>query len=209
MSHVTYEFNYMNESYIWMSHVTDVILHAFDDGCTWLIHMWHDSFICDVARIWWLVATLSYVMLHAYDDVATLSYVLLRVVLLLANSRTSDMTHSQVWHDSFLCVTWLIHMCDVLLQAMLLPPTNACVLAVCCSVCVAVIIHMCDMLLQVMLLPPTKSHLWHDTKKPCRNFNTLQHTTPHCNTPKHMRHDTKEPCHKCNTLQHTATWLFR
>jgi len=42
------------------------------------------------------VATLSYVMLHAYDDVATLSYVLLRVVLLLANSRTSDMTHSQV-----------------------------------------------------------------------------------------------------------------
>jgi len=23
------------------------------------------------------------------------------------------MTHSYVWHDSFICVTWLIHMCDV------------------------------------------------------------------------------------------------
>jgi len=24
-----------------------------------------------------------------------------------------DMTHSYVWHDSFICVTWLIHMCDM------------------------------------------------------------------------------------------------
>jgi len=23
-----------------------------------------------------------------------------------------DMTHSYVWHDSFICVTWLIHVCD-------------------------------------------------------------------------------------------------
>ena len=24
-----------------------------------------------------------------------------------------DMTRSYVWHDSFICVTWLIHMCDM------------------------------------------------------------------------------------------------
>ena len=24
-----------------------------------------------------------------------------------------DMTHPYVWHDSYICVTWLIHMCDV------------------------------------------------------------------------------------------------
>ena len=24
-----------------------------------------------------------------------------------------DMTHSYVWHDSFICVTWLVHMCDM------------------------------------------------------------------------------------------------
>jgi len=23
------------------------------------------------------------------------------------------MTHSYMWHDSFICVTWLIHMCDI------------------------------------------------------------------------------------------------
>jgi len=25
-----------------------------------------------------------------------------------------DMTHSYVWHDSFICVTWLIRMCDII-----------------------------------------------------------------------------------------------
>jgi len=24
-----------------------------------------------------------------------------------------DVTHSYMWHDSFICVTWLIHMCDI------------------------------------------------------------------------------------------------
>jgi len=24
-----------------------------------------------------------------------------------------DMTHSDVWHDSFICATWLLHMCDM------------------------------------------------------------------------------------------------
>jgi len=24
-----------------------------------------------------------------------------------------DMSHSYVWHDSFICVTWFIHMCDM------------------------------------------------------------------------------------------------
>jgi len=28
-------------------------------------------------------------------------------------TRTWAMTHSYVWHDSFICVTWLIHMCDM------------------------------------------------------------------------------------------------
>ena len=45
---------------------------------TWLIHVWHDSFIC----VTWLI-------------------------------HVCDMTHSYVWHDSFICVTWLIHICDV------------------------------------------------------------------------------------------------
>jgi len=51
MSHVTYEWvmSRMNEScHVWMSHVTysyQVTLHV-----TWLIHTWHDAFICDTTH---------------------------------------------------------------------------------------------------------------------------------------------------------------
>ena len=35
----------------------------------------------------------------------------------LSNSASAcyvcDMTHSYVWRDSFICVTWLLHMCDM------------------------------------------------------------------------------------------------
>jgi len=47
-----------------------------------------------------------------------------------------DMTHSYVWHDSFRCVTWLIHMCDM---------THSHVTR---------LTHMCDM---------THSYVWHDS----------------------------------------------
>jgi len=29
-----------------------------------------------------------------------------------SNECMCDMTHSYVWHDLFICVTWIIHMCD-------------------------------------------------------------------------------------------------
>jgi len=32
---------------------------------------------------------------------------------LTSEVRVCDMTHSYMWHDSFICVTWLIHMCDM------------------------------------------------------------------------------------------------
>ena len=54
-----------------------------------------------------------------------------------------DITHSYVQYDSFICVTWLIHMCDM---------THSYVCAMPCSstrhdsfMCVTWLIHMCDM----------------------------------------------------------------
>ena len=37
----------------------------------------------------------------------------MRVTCLMTYSYSWDMTHSYVWHDSFICVPWLIHICDM------------------------------------------------------------------------------------------------
>jgi len=55
-----------------------------------------------------------------------------------------DMTHSYVWHDSFICETWLIHMCDM---------THSYVWHD-SFICVTWLIHMWDM---------THSCVWHDS----------------------------------------------
>jgi len=58
--------------------------------------------------------------------------------------RMCDMTHSYVWHDSFVCVAWLIRMCDM---------TNWYVWHD-SFVCVAWLIRMCGL---------THSYVWHDS----------------------------------------------
>ena len=81
-----------------------------------------------------------------------------------------DVTHI------FMCVTWLIHMCDM---------TYGCghVISRKESSCVCVL-KGCDM---------THSYIPYAT-----HCNTLQHTATHCNTLQHT-------ATHCNTLQHTAT----
>ena len=113
--------------HIWMSHVThmNASYHTYDCiGC------WgHDSikaFICDMCHhlmrsyvtrfIWWyeLCDVTNYVMsrtmlwyeLH-YDS----SQHQMRSHVSISPIRTCDMTHSYVRCD--ICVTWLVHMCDM------------------------------------------------------------------------------------------------
>ena len=86
------------------------------------------------------------------------------------------MTHSCVWHDPFICVTWPIHMCDmthscdtwlihVWYDPLIRDRTHSCVTWLIYSraahrtsrqcftfVCVTWLIHMCDM---------THSYVWH------------------------------------------------
>jgi len=68
-----------------------------------------------------------------------------------------DMTHSYVWHDSFICVTWRIHMCDMT-HSYVWQDSFACVTHSCAwhdtLICVTWPIHMCDM---------THSYVWHDS----------------------------------------------
>ena len=63
-----------------------------------------------------------------------------------------DMTHSYVWHDSFICVTWLIHMCDM---------THSCVWYD-SFICEIWLIHMCDMSHSHERLDPRIWYPWND-----------------------------------------------
>ena len=61
-----------------------------------------------------------------------------------------DITHAYLWHDSFLCVTWLIHMCDM---SHMCDTTNSYVWHDSFT-CMTRLICMCDM---------TPSYLCHDS----------------------------------------------
>ena len=54
------------------------------------------------------------------------------------------MPHSYVWHDSFICSTWLIHMCDM---------THSCV-SYEAFICETWLIYVCDM---------NHAYVWHDS----------------------------------------------
>ena len=88
----------------------------------WLVHMSHESFICETWRIHIRDVTHSYVrhdscicatwLVHMWD--MTHSYV--RHDSFICETRLIhmwDMTHAYVTHDSFICETWLIHMWDM------------------------------------------------------------------------------------------------
>jgi len=102
---------------------------------------------------------------------------------------TSDMTHSYVWHDSFICVTWLIHTCDMTHSHVwfLLVHVNSLKHFVDHSTETSRYEALCDMI----------NSLQHAATR----CNTLLHTATHCNTLQHT-------ATHCNTLQHTLCWPF-
>jgi len=142
----------------WLTHVCDVTrlyVWCVSPMCeTWLIYMWDDSSICvSRAALYWIFWNLIN-RVHCKVEIAIL-----------------NVWRSDVWHDSFIRVTWLIHMCDMThpLRLHPTPSTEVTWLFHTCVTwlihmwrdlftCVAWLIHMCDM------THPTCLHPTHSTK---------------------------------------------
>jgi len=134
----------------WLTHMRDMS-HAYvwRDSCrcvTWLVH------VCDVTRLC-NITLFNKELPHARHDSCTCVTCLTRV---------RDMTHVYEWRDSFICVTWQVHVCDVirlcditLCNKELLHVRHDWGTCVTCLTRVRDMTHvMCDM---------TRSYVWHDS----------------------------------------------
>ena len=105
--------------------------------------VWHDSFIC----VAWLIhmCDMTRYSRHTHEWMMCVYRTMLRVHgMMLRVYRIIVRSHLHVWHDSFICVTWLIHMCDM---------THSYVWHD-SFIRVTWLIHMCDM---------TRSYVWYDS----------------------------------------------
>jgi len=64
--------------------------YVWHDSFASIIHLWHGSSICDMTHPYMTR------LIHRWND-SSIRYILIHM---------RDMTHSYVWHDSFICVTW-------------------------------------------------------------------------------------------------------
>jgi len=158
-------------SHIWMSHVTHmnescspshVSIHTCDmtySRVTWLIHMWHDplkrpsSSKCQVA--WGNKPTLLLLSLPLPRPFPLLPPVL------------------YAWHDSFMCVPWLLHMWQDYILAALAPARTLAAAAPAAAMssfsCSTWMIHVCDITHQYVIYDTTPSYvtwilnMWHES----------------------------------------------
>jgi len=195
----------MTHSYRTHSYVThSYVRHDAFICVTWRIHMcdmthsyvWHDSFIYkhdSFRRPVWIRRSLlqnivSFIGLFRKSSVQDL-------FMCLASCMNS---HSYMWHDSFIYVTWLIHICNMTHSYMWHD-------SFICHTWIHTGRQTHEELCRTYELDTCWSvwhfHSWCNTLQ-----TTLQHTATHCNTLQHT-------ATHCNTLQYTlqhtyeaATW---
>jgi len=109
---------------MWMSHVTlmNVSFHLCECVMSHTRHVTHVNAACHTHERVLLHIRMRHVThmntsCHTYENI--MPHIWMRHVT-LAQRHTCDMTHLYVWrthlyvwHDSFICVTWLIHTCDM------------------------------------------------------------------------------------------------
>jgi len=184
-------------SHMWMSHVTHVneSCHTYEwvMSHTWMLHT--------RARIYGQRVRAC----AAFTCVTWLIH-------------TCDMTHSHEWHDSFMCVTWLMH--DMTHSCVWHDSCMSATRGICmCDVthwfvsqdaftCVTWLIHMCVLTHSYL----TNSYLWHDSHV---HVTWLIHT---CDTTRHVTcvavccsvlQCADEPSTPQQTMPHTLKYVQR
>ena len=105
----------------WSTVCLTCLIHMCVTGsfiCVWsdpFICVWRDSFKCVWRGSFVCVWRGSFICVWCGSFVCVWrrAFVCVWHVLTVHQGRTRYVTHSHVWHDSFLCVTWLIHICDM------------------------------------------------------------------------------------------------
>jgi len=95
-----------------LTFVTSVMSHSTRNICVPLACVWHDSLIC----VTWLIHVCD--MTHSYVCIMNYSYTthsFIRLWLSVTSRSTPNIRvpFACVWHDSLMCVTWLILVCDL------------------------------------------------------------------------------------------------
>ena len=115
-----------------------------------------------------------------------------------------------LWHDWFMCVTWLLHMCGdwMQIESIYLSVYSCVLLSICMCMCMYT-----GQRMHAILLQHTATHC-NTPQHTTTRCNTLQHTATHCNTLQHTATHVREykiedsfhlTATHCNNLQHTTT----
>jgi len=148
------------------------------------LYVWYDSFIC----VTWLIRMCDVTHLYVWWCYPQFEMWRPDVCLYVRHDESFvwHMTHLYVWHDSFICVTWLIHVCDMT-HSYVWRDSFICVLVLsaiwilefgdlmCVRMCV-MSNHMCDMTHSyvshdsficvtwlIHVCDMTRSYVWHDS----------------------------------------------